>query len=67
MFFSLVNINSYFRLSKVILTVPDYFNIFKVAYAGDYEKPLLRQTSTSIAKPGKHFLVSGATPASTLR
>ena len=35
MFFSLVNINSYFRLSKVILTVPDYFNIFKVAYAGD--------------------------------
>ena len=54
MFLSLVNINSYFRLSKVILTVPDYFNIFKVAYAGNYEKPLLRQTSTSIAKPGKH-------------
>ena len=54
MFLSLVNINSYFRLSKVILTVPDYFTIFKMVYAGDYEKPLLRQTSTSIAKPGKH-------------
>ena len=38
MFFSLVNINSYFRLSKVILTLPDYFYVFKVAYAGDYEE-----------------------------